>query len=361
MADIVPDSDVQQQAPRQWINTLGKLLVAVLVIVGLTFATRSAVESWNQQTQSHQQSLDDLYQQIDTETDPQRRQQLRDQAVLWAERSPSLGNLRWKRLVISAVLYAIGLLPAGLVLRLNCGLFGPAPRYRTAIAAQTLGHLGKYVPGKAMVIVIRAGVLARDQVSPIVAAASIFAETFLMMAVGAAIAGMVTLCLPVPSWAVGLALLMAVAAFIPTLPPIMRIILKRFAGSAVMKSAGHSASQADWRWSLKTGALTFLSWVFIGSSFAMIVWAIPSMSPLPQASLVFAVSTAAIGLAMVTGFASLLPGGAGVRELVLATILGVVTDPAHALLAAIAARLVFLLVEIVLGTLSWIWLKCATD
>lgn len=341
--------------------TLGKLLVAVFVIVGLTVAGRSAIDHWNHQTQSHQLALDQLYRKIDAEADPQLRKQLQDQAVLWAANSPSLGNLRWKKLFVASVLYAIGLLPAGLVLRLNCGLFGPAPRCGTAIAAQALGHLGKYVPGKAMVIVIRAGVLARDQVSPTVAATSIFAETFLMMAVGAAIAGIVTLWLPVPTWAVALALLMAVGAFIPTLPPIMRIVLKRVAGSAVMESDGQRATQADWRWSLKTGLLTFVSWVFIGSSFAMIVLAIPSMSPLSPMSLVLAVSTAAIGLAMVTGFASLLPGGAGVRELVLATILGVVTDPAHALLAAIAARLVFLSVEIVLATLSWICLKCAAD
>ena len=56
----------------------------------------------------------------------------------------------------------------------------------------------------------------------------------------------------------------------------------------------------------------------------------------------FAVSTAAIGLALVAGFASLLPGGAGVRELVLVTILGISVDSADALLTAIAARLVFI-------------------
>jgi uncharacterized membrane protein YbhN (UPF0104 family) len=68
-----------------------------------------------------------------------------------------------------------------------------------------------------------------------------------------------------------------------------------------------------------------------------------------------AASVAAIALAMVAGFVSLLPGGAGVRELTLALILGPVVGQSQALLAAILARGVFLVVEVAAAAVvTWV-------
>ena len=69
------------------------------------------------------------------------------------------------------------------------------------------------------------------------------------------------------------------------------------------------------------------------------------------------VCTAAISLAVVIGFASLLPGGAGVRELVVTTVLSVVIGPSHAILAAIAARIMFAVCEAFVALCCWIWLR----
>ena len=84
----------------------------------------------------------------------------------------------------------------------------------------------------------------------------------------------------------------------------------------------------------------------IGASFACLVNSIPGGAPKFSTAIVFAASVASIALAMVVGFASLLPGGAGVRELTLAVVLAPVIGNSQALLAAILARLLFIVVEL---------------
>ena len=64
-----------------------------------------------------------------------------------------------------------------------------------------------------------------------------------------------------------------------------------------------------------------------------------------------------MSLAVVIGFASLLPGGAGIRELVITTVLAVSLGPTHAILAAIAARLLFAAVEGLVAVFCWLWLR----
>ncbi len=88
-----------------------------------------------------------------------------------------------------------------------------------------------------------------------------------------------------------------------------------------------------------------------------LIIAIPTSSELPSWGELYAIATAAICLAMVIGFASLLPGGAGVRELVLATVLGVSLGSVHGILAAIAARILFIVVEAALAGSFWLWLR----
>ena len=84
----------------------------------------------------------------------------------------------------------------------------------------------------------------------------------------------------------------------------------------------------------------------IGASFAWLVESVPGGRTEFSGFVVYAASVAAIALAMVVGFASLLPGGAGVRELTLAVVLAPVIGSSRALLAAILARLLFIGVEL---------------
>ena len=149
--------------------------------------------------------------------------------------------------------------------------------------------------------------------------------------------------------AVGISIL----ASVPTLPPMLRIVAAR------LIKTDTEASGADIGWGLFASgwAWSTLSWLLIGASFTLLVTAIPSVQPLPEMMELYLVCTAAISLAVVIGFASLLPGGAGIRELVVTTVLAVALGATHAILAAIAARILFVVVEGCVALSSSLWLK----
>ena len=77
-----------------------------------------------------------------------------------------------------------------------CGVFwhrilralGQNVGFWTALRAFYIGHLGKYVPGKAMVVILRAGMIRGPGVDASLAVVSVFFETLTMMSVGALLA-----------------------------------------------------------------------------------------------------------------------------------------------------------------------------
>ncbi len=310
--------ETDRRKPRHnWVR-VAKWLIGLAVAAGLALAIRSAVEQWNAESEKLRQRISELSEQIDATTDQSTRSDLLQQQQNLQSSIPTPANLRWERILLACLLYAVGLVPPGFVLAAAAGSLGERPTMPTAPAAQLLGHAGKYVPGKAMVIVLRAGGLSIDGITIVTATISVFMETLLMMAVGAAVAGVVICWLPVPTWMMGTAAVVAVAASVPTLPPILKRVAAKIAHRNPERRIPSNSSLrfflVGWAWSL-------LSWFFIGASFTMLVSAIPTPATLPALAELFAVSTAAIALAMVVGFASLLPGGAGVRELVLTTLL----------------------------------------
>ncbi len=337
---------------RKVIIRVAKWLIAIIVVVGLVLALRSAVEGWQTETKRLTSEIANLDAAIaKAQSDSQRGALEAEKRELQAT-IPRLSNLRWNWIAVAFFCYSCSLIPPGFLLHQASRALGGNPRLSTAIAAQLIGHLGKYVPGKAMVVVLRSSALARDGVKVLPATVSVFVETFLMMAVGAAVAGVVVCWLPVPSWIVAMALMMALCASIPTSPPILKLVAAKVAKSQqqVAQLRPLTVFLAGWFYSL-------LAWLLIGGAFTALILAIPTSNALPSDFELYATATAAIGMAMVAGFASLLPGGAGVRELVLAIILGVSLGATHALLAAIAARVLFLAVEVVLGGAAWMWLK----
>jgi uncharacterized membrane protein YbhN (UPF0104 family) len=251
------------------------------------------------------------------------------------------------------LVYAIGLVPNGILLHNALHALGQRPRLSTSVAAHLIGHVGKYVPGKAMVIVLRAATLSRDGVAMLPATIGVFLETFMMMAVGAALAALIVIWLPVPQWISLMAIAIAALASLPTLPPLMRVAAARVSKSRDVghdQRIGFGLFAVGWMWSS-------LAWGLIGGSFALLILAVPTAQPLPSLITVYGIATAAISLAVVVGFVSLLPGGAGIRELVLTTILSVSFGPAHGLLAAIAARVVFLVTEVALAAICWLAIR----
>lgn len=355
MEESEPSSDIRVagRSGRSLAILIAKWFVAVMVVFGLGFAANSAIKQWQAEGERLELAVRDIDQQLQQTSDSAKRLELERTRKELKDSAPRLSNLGWNRIGLACLLYALGMLPPAMLLRSALHSLGQNPSIKTAVAAQLIGHAGKYVPGKAMVIILRAGALAQDGVRAIPATVSIFLETFLMMAVGASLGAIVVIWLPVPRWIAFLSAAVGIAACLPTTPPVLRQVAKRITHSGDLTSP----STIDWRLFASGWGWSLLSWLLVGASFAMLITAIPGPNQLPPAPQLFAIATAAISLAVVAGFASLIPGGAGVRELVLTTILGVSIGPAHGIMAAILARVVYIAVEAVLAAASWFWLR----
>ena len=318
----------QKRSAKKHLVRVAKWVIAGIVAIGLYYAVRSSIDQWNAENSKLRGQIADLDQQIDSQSDPATRRELISERSRLQASIPTLGNLDWALIALATLTYGLALLPPGFVLAAAVRSLGENVRLPTAMASQLLGHAGKYVPGKAMVIVLRAGGLATDGVSVVTSTISVFMETLLMMAVGAAVAGLVICWLPVPTWMIAAAGAVAVTASVPTLPPILKRVAAKVAHRRPQQNPPDRPTSSlkffvvGWSWSL-------LGWLLIGVSFTLLVAAIPSPTELPSPILLCAVSTAAIALGMVVGFASLLPGGAGVRELVLTTVLAQAIGTAH--------------------------------
>ena len=320
-------ADSRNSRPRAWAIRLGKWMITLLVIIAVAFAARESVTKWQQQSNASRITLADV---------------------------------RWGWLSISAIAYAISLVPAGLVLRRALAALHQPIALRLVMAAQLVGHLGKYVPGKAMVIVLRASILSRGatKVSIKLSAIAVIIETLNLIAVGAVLAMLLVIILDTPEWIKWGSGLMAIGATIGTLPPVLRYVLSRRLRIRTRRTPVHEPlplMPLDWTMHDFAAAWFWcaVSWVFTGISMTAVVMAlVPLVTDQSLVSLTLICSAAAM-LAFVAGFLSLLPGGVGVRETVLATLLGPVIGPGPALLSAVVARLVQLAVESILAAGIW--------
>lgn len=255
-------------------------------------------------------------------------------------------------LAASGALYLLGLLPEGLFWHRVLRALGQDAGLGETLRAYFIGHLGKYVPGKAMVIVLRTGLIHSHRVDTGLAVASVFLETLTMMSVGACIAAAIL--------AVGFAenrLLLAAAivviplAGLPTLPPVFSR-LARWAGVGRSNPAA-AEKLAGLRYRTLLGGWVAMAagWVLMGASLWAVLHAMHAPADLGQMH----IYTATVAMAVVGGFVSMIPGGLFAREAVLIGILGhQLGDAATALIAAALLRLVWLVAEVVISTILYI-------
>ena len=317
-------------------------------------AARQSATRWQVETDRLQTQADQLRQDAAASSDDSRRSELLSQAGVFERRIPKLANLNWPYLGCSVLFYVAGLMPPCWILHRAVNASGVPCSLGRATAAQIVGHAGKYIPGKAMVVVLRVDAVARDRRESIRVASSVFFETLLMMGVGGLVAGVLLARAELPLWVRSIAMLMAIGSAIPVCPPVMRKLV-----SLLQKKEDGPPSTDGLTWSLLVSsvAASLVSWLLIGMSFTFLITAIPSIESTPNLASLFPVATSAIALGMVLGFVSLLPGGAGVREYVTLLVLTPVIGPTHGLLAVIAARLMFILVESALAGLAWLSLR----
>lgn len=221
----------------------------------------------------------------------------------------------------------------------------PISRY-SAIRAYLISHLGKYVPGKAMVVITRVGLSTPYGARPATAALATFYETLVMMTGGSLIAAagfaLGGTARPLPTLPILLSLLLAVA-FLITVEPrafpwITRMVTSPFPsiGTEAMPKLSHRLLVEGLLWS-------FLGWTLLG--FSMIAVA-KGVAPEGVETRFWPLVIASVALATVAGFVvALLPAGFGVREGVLISTLAPAIGNDSSVVAALALRLTWVLAE----------------
>ena len=267
---------------------------------------------------------------------------------------------RW--LFAGVIAYAIGMMPAAAAWLQTLRAFGQSVPFWAGMHAYFLGHLGKYVPGKAMVIVLRVGKLAPLGIEIKPTIVSIFVETLTSVAVGAVVGCLFIFLGPEfpPGWLVLGAAICVPCSILLLLPHTFRALLGILAKSRIGRMPRSVSEAFTWRMMLRTCAWMALGWLIHGTAAWLVLSGIQSTPSLLTVH-AWTSCVAAVSLGSVVGFASMLPGGAVIRELVITWLLSHIVPQPIALLAAIAFRVANLLAEfLVVGGISLVKGKAAT-
>ncbi|MDD3586499.1 MAG: lysylphosphatidylglycerol synthase transmembrane domain-containing protein [Thermoguttaceae bacterium] len=239
----------------------------------------------------------------------------------WTEISKYDWKLHYGWIFCSSIFYLAAYFPASVLWFLSLRWMGQRPDFFGAVRAFYASQLGKYLPGKAMVVVIRSGMVAGEKVRMSVAAVCVFYETLTMMATGAFLSALVICVYFREHWFYSLlALGTMLAAGLPVLPPIfIRVI--HILGIGKKDAALHDyLGKITWRSVIVGFSLMTVLWLLFGVG----LWAaIQGIGVTPGgfiANMPRYVSVTA--LAIVLGFAvPIAPGGIGIREAVLSILL----------------------------------------
>jgi uncharacterized membrane protein YbhN (UPF0104 family) len=292
-------------------------------------------------------------------------------------------------LLLSGLLYLVGLAMSALYWDRLLGHLGARPPLGAALRAYYLGHLGKYLPGKAWAVFLRVSLVRGHGVSVGLAALTTFYEVLTTMAAGVLVAAVLfavlgtdagaglnaetmrhLLWLEQPGegglqrWvAVLIASLLFVAMAIPLHPVIFNILAHRMSLPFRERDA-EKLPQIRLAYLLEGLSLTAIGWLLLGASFAAALRGIVGPD-WPLFDVRTARLPAIMGLSYVIGFVVLIaPGGLGVREFLLTILLtpelvgvqdmGVEDARATVVLAVLVLRLVWTAAELVTALICWL-------
>jgi glycosyltransferase 2 family protein len=289
------------------------------------------------------------------------------------QRPLSAAGVGW--LTVAGLIYTASWLPSVWFWRELMRALGGRVNFRDTARAYYCGHLGKYIPGKAMVLVIRAALVKDRGCSPLIAAVTASCETLIMMGTGvgfgaalgpllfrdwvASRVSSVSLSPPLQS-VIAMAVIVAVVAV--SLPFVSKM-LTWVAAKAVPDSSLVNAQEILIPAGLiGAGCGAFvISWALQGLSLGLIVHAVGEIpfdvSDLPM-------WTGAMALSTSLGFAVLFaPGGLGVREGILLGILnsqpGI--SPQTAVAVTVLSRVVSFLAELMISTVLFTTVRRRAD
>jgi glycosyltransferase 2 family protein len=269
-----------------------------------------------------------------------------------------IGQLQPGWAALAGVLYLISQLPCGWFWRKVLLALGQQLGVLRAWRAFYIGHLGKYVPGKAMVVVLRAALASGPACSVAMGVVAVFYETFTTMAVGAVLAAAIILVeLREQTYLILGSLALAAMVGVPTLPFVF-VPLMRFTKLAKQSASELNSLRLGFSLSLRGWLTIAIGWIIAGASLWCTVRAIGvEVTTLAGELPLF---TAIVALSVAWGFVSMLPAGLGVREVVLLQLLAPRLEqlmPGQgeqlALVAAIVLRLIWLASEIVVSAVLY--------
>jgi uncharacterized membrane protein YbhN (UPF0104 family) len=267
-----------------------------------------------------------------------------------------LGEHRWqfdvRWLAASGALYLLAMLLCGIFWHRALRALGQPVGLGQTLRAYYIGHLGKYVPGKAMVVILRTGMIRGEGVDTSLAAVSVFVETLTMMAIGALMAAaIVAVWLHEQTLLFWAAVAMMTAAGVPTLPPIFRRLVRLVGVGRLNPATAEKLANLGYGTMLLGWVLTGLGWAILGLGYwaALRSLGAGGANPFTQLHLYIA----AVTLATVAGFVSFVPGGAVVREAVMTEVMAPFLGGPVALVAAILSRLAWLVSELVISSILY--------
>jgi hypothetical protein len=235
------------------------------------------------------------------------------------------------------------------------GLFGgffarilahsPSPvAWLPALRAYYISHLGKYVPGKALVVVLRAGLASPFGARPATAAFATVYETLVMMASGGLVAAVGFALPPVQPLplvlGLGLGIGLIALAEPRVFPRLSNVLAMPFkgVGPESYPRFSHRLLAEGLAWSIG-------GWALLGTSQVAMLSAVRGdLLPVQLWPAVLA----GVALATVAGFAvAVLPAGLGVREWVLMTTLVPAVGESSAVVSTLLLRLAWVVAELV--------------
>lgn len=284
-------------------------------------------------------------------------------AQMWQQSGTQELVFSWPWAIAAGVAYGLGWLPSVWFWRRMLQSCGETVPVWDATRAYFCGHLGKYVPGKATVLVIRSALLRPCGVPMRLSALTATFETLILMGVGAAVATALAPLLlssewvaqapPWFQWFVDRPWLMAglvvigCAALLPVLAKLLTAVVFKL---TPLEMLGEGRS-----FQLSTGllaeafAVLILGWVILAISLGLTIRAVGGVVSPADLPILTGSVCAATALGFVAIFA---PGGLGVREgILIVTLQTLRPDVAEsqAVAASILLRLIWFIVEVVIA------------
>jgi glycosyltransferase 2 family protein len=280
-------------------------------------------------------------------------------------------NIPW--LLAAGVTYFIGWFPSVWFWRAMMNSLGGSVTKLDAVRSYYCGHLGKYVPGKAMVIVIRAALLKERGCRPAIAALTVTYETLALMGVGLVLAiALAPMAIPDEGWAelpAGLRILQdhpllmpgAVVAAVLVLLPFLSRLFTRIAIALTPRDVlgdPHDI-RIETHLLVKGFFALAIAWMCQGLSLGFTLAALSV--PLDFEN--WPIWASAVSSATAVGFFVLFaPGGLGVREGLLITLLQIqpTIGGKLAVAAALLLRMVWFVTEITVAAALYYGMRTHT-